>query len=35
MPTAALVQLALPIERWRDLDLSLSASVVDSWRPGD
>lgn len=34
MPTAALVQLALPIERWRDLDLSLSASVVDTWRPG-
>ena len=35
MPTAALVQLALPIDRWQDLDLSLSASVVDMWRPGD
>ena len=35
MPTAALVQLDLPIERWRDLDLSLSASVVDAWRPRD
>ena len=35
MPTAALVQLALPIDRWRDLDLSLSASVVDAWRPRD
>ncbi len=34
MPTAALVQLALPIARWRDLDLALSASVVDTWRPG-
>jgi phosphohistidine phosphatase len=35
MPTAALVQLSLPIERWRDLDLSLSASIVDTWRPKD
>ena len=35
MPTAALVQLSLPIERWRDLDLSLSASIVDTWRPRD
>jgi len=35
MPTAALVQLLLPIDRWRDLDLSLSASVGDTWRPRD
>ena len=33
MPTAALAQLALPIERWRDLDLSVSGSVEDYWRP--
>ena len=35
LPTSALVQLALPIERWFDLDLSLSATVVDTWRPRD
>jgi len=33
LPTAALVELALPIDRWRDLDLSLRAAVVDTWRP--
>ena len=35
MPTAALVQLTLPIERWRDLDLSLNATIEESWRPKD
>ncbi len=33
MPTAALVHLALPIDRWRDLDASINARVVDAWRP--
>jgi phosphohistidine phosphatase len=33
MPTAALVQLALPIDRWQDLDLSGGATVVEAWQP--
>ena len=33
LPTAALVQLALPIERWRDLDRSAGGSLIDVWRP--
>ncbi len=35
MPTAALVQLELPNERWRDLDLSIRATVGEYWRPKD
>lgn len=33
MPTGAMAQLALPIDRWRDLDMSLGAAVVGYWRP--
>ena len=35
MPTAALVHLAVPIDRWRDLDASINARVIDVWRPKD
>jgi phosphohistidine phosphatase len=35
MPTAALVELALPIDRWSDLDVSIRAAVDYSWRPKD
>jgi phosphohistidine phosphatase len=35
MPTAALVQLTLPIDRWSDLDASIRATVGYSWRPKD
>jgi phosphohistidine phosphatase len=35
LPTAALVHLAVPVDAWRDLDLSTGASVVFSWRPAD
>ena len=33
--TTALVELAVPIDRWRDLDLTVGASMVDSWQPGE
>jgi phosphohistidine phosphatase len=33
LPTAALVQLALPVDRWRDLDRSIRATVIEFWRP--
>ena len=35
LPTAALVQLALPIDRWSELDNSTGATVLDAWRPKD
>lgn len=35
MPTAAVAQLELPIDRWRDLDLSTGATVGVYWRPKD
>ena len=35
MPTAALMHLALPIDHWRDLDPSVTATVVEHWRPKD
>ena len=35
MPTAALSQVALPIERWRDLDLTTQGTLVGHWRPKD
>jgi phosphohistidine phosphatase len=33
MPTAALAQIALPIDRWHDLDSSTPGTLVDTWRP--
>ena len=33
LPTAALVHLALPVDRWSALDDQIGATVVDSWRP--
>ncbi|MCA9113452.1 MAG: histidine phosphatase family protein [Planctomycetaceae bacterium] len=32
-PTAALAQLALPIESWDDLEVSSSATLLNLWRP--
>ena len=33
--TAALVELAVPIDRWSELDLTVTASMASSWQPGD
>jgi len=33
LPTAALAQIALPVDRWRDLTLSRRGSLVGLWRP--
>ena len=33
LPTAALAQIGLPIDRWRDLKLSTRGMLVDLWRP--
>jgi phosphohistidine phosphatase len=33
LPTAALAQISLPIEQWRDLRLSTRGTLVDLWRP--
>lgn len=33
MPTAALAQIALPIERWSDLDASIRGTLIGLWRP--
>ena len=35
LPTAALVDLAVAVNRWRDLDLSTAASLIDIWRPAE
>ena len=35
LPTAALVELSVPIERWRELDETITASIVEMWRPRD
>ena len=35
LPTAALAQIALPIERWPDLDTETRGTLVGSWRPKD
>jgi phosphohistidine phosphatase len=35
MPTAALAQIRLPIDRWRDLALSTRGRLVGLWRPGE
>ena len=33
LPTAALAQIALPIDRWRDLELSTRGTLLGHWRP--
>jgi phosphohistidine phosphatase len=35
LPTAALAQIVLPIDRWRDLDASTRGALVSLWRPKD
>ena len=35
LTTAALVQVAVPIARWSELDGTTAASVVDTWQPKD
>lgn len=35
LPTAALVQLAVPIDSWSELDTSADATLVDAWQPKD
>ena len=33
LPTAALVQLEIPADSWRDVDVSVGATIVDAWQP--
>ena len=33
LPTAALAQIALPIDRWRDLTTSTRGTLIGLWRP--
>ena len=33
LPTAALAQIALPIDRWRDLKKSTRGELLGFWRP--
>lgn len=33
--TAALVELAVPIDSWSELDATIAASIVDTWQPRD
>ena len=35
LPTAALAQIALPIVRWRDLQVSTGGTLLALWRPKD
>jgi phosphohistidine phosphatase len=35
LPTAALVKIALPINRWSDLDATTRGKLVNVWRPKD
>ena len=35
LPTAALVNVELQVQEWRELDLSAGASMIDLWRPAD
>jgi phosphohistidine phosphatase len=35
LPTAALVQIVLPIEQWSDLDDTMRGTLVSVWRPRD
>jgi phosphohistidine phosphatase len=33
LPTAALAQIVLPIDQWRDLKLSTRGTLLGHWRP--
>ena len=33
LPTAALAQIVLPIDQWRDLELSTRGTLLGHWRP--
>ena len=33
LPTAALAQIVLPIDRWRELTLSTRGTLIGHWRP--
>ena len=33
LPTATLAQIALPIDHWRDLELSTQGTLLGHWRP--
>jgi phosphohistidine phosphatase len=33
LPTATLAQISLPIDRWRDLELSTRGTLLGLWRP--
>ena len=33
LPTATLAQIALPIDHWRDLELSTRGTLLGHWRP--
>ena len=35
LPTAALMQLEIGIDRWSALDISIGATIVDAWQPKD
>ena len=35
LPTAALAQIVLPIDKWRDLKLSIRGTLSGLWRPKD
>ena len=35
LPTAALVNLALPVDDWSGLDRSTDATLIDIWRPAE
>jgi phosphohistidine phosphatase len=35
MPTAALAQIALPIDRWRSLEVSTGGTLLALWQPKD
>jgi phosphohistidine phosphatase len=35
LPTTALAQIDLPIERWSDLDTSIRGALVGIWRPSE
>jgi phosphohistidine phosphatase len=34
-PTAALAQIVLPIDQWRDLKLSTRGTLLGQWRPNE